>query len=230
VAAISPTATSAPATMPAGRAACPRPRVVLIDKADQTQAFVRLGDVAIARADADFDILGLGNYVLGGAGLVSRITDHVRTRRGLAYSAGSSLIERRLPGPFVARTITRNDAAVEATRIILAEVERLRQQPIPAAELDAAKAQFTGSLPFKLETNAQKAWAALYGAVLGLGPDFLERQIERLRAAAPEEVRAAAERRLNATAPLIVAVAPRALAAAFAPLGEVTVLAPDAVG
>ncbi len=200
------------------------PSVVLVDKPDQTQAFVRLGDLALARGDGDFDALLLGNYILGGAGLVSRISQEVRTRRGLAYTAYSALIERRKRAPFVAYTFTKNESAAGAVEVIIAEVERLRREPVPDDELAGAKSQFAGSLPFKLETNAQKAWAGLTALIYGLGPDHLERQIERLRAFTAEDVRRAAERHLNPASPLIVAVAPRALAPAFERFGPVRVI------
>jgi zinc protease len=187
----------------------PRPRLVIVDKPDQTQAHVRVGLPAIARADPDFDALALANVVLGGGGLASRITDVVRTRNGLAYSAGSVVVSRVLPAPFAAVAQTRIETAARAVELILAEVERIGTEPIPEDELSRARALFTGALPFRLETNAQKAGALLEGAAYSLGPDHLRRQIERVQALTAAEVREAARRRLRPAEMTIVAVGPR---------------------
>ncbi len=184
-------------------------RVVFFDKPDQTQAYVRLGAPAVARAHEDYDRLVLANYVLGGAGLVSRIADTVRTKRGLAYSAGSSLIARREPGPWAAQVQTKSATAGEAVELILAELRRFLAEGPTAKELEDAKAQFAGSLPFRSETNAQKAALLLDGELHGLGPDHVRRQIARIQAMTAEELRSAATRHLPAEGGVLVIVGNR---------------------
>ena len=71
-----------------------------------------------------------------GGGYSARLNQEIRIRRGLSYGSGSSLDARREPGPFVASTQTRNDAAAEVLGLILAEMRRLGAEPISAAELD----------------------------------------------------------------------------------------------
>ncbi len=186
------------------------PRLVIIDKPDQTQAHIRLGHPAIARGDPEYDALFVAHYVLGGAGLASRITDTVRTKNGLAYSAGTSVVSRVLQGPFVALAQTKTATAGRAVELMLAEIERVRQDLVPGEELERAKGQLAGSLPFKIETNAQKARVLLDAELFGLGPDHLRRQIERVRALTAEEVRAAAQKYIRPADLTIVVVAPRA--------------------
>ena len=59
-----------------------------------------IGQPAIARGDPDYFALLVGNYVLGGGGFVSRITEEVRQKRGLAYSAYSYFSPLKERGPF----------------------------------------------------------------------------------------------------------------------------------
>jgi len=187
------------------------PRVTIVDKADQTQTHIRLGGPALARGDPDFDALVIAHTVLGGSGLASRLADVVRTRHGLAYSTGTNLVARELKGPLVAGAQTRNDAAGRAIDLMLAEIERIRTEAIPPEELERAKAQVAGSLPFKLETLAQKAGALLEAELYGLGPDHLRRQIERIRALSAEDVLAAARRHVDPGKMTIALVGPRAV-------------------
>ena len=53
------------------------------------------------RADPDYYPLWLGNQILGGSGLTSRLTAELREKRGLVYSAYSHFAPYALEGPFV---------------------------------------------------------------------------------------------------------------------------------
>jgi zinc protease len=186
-----------------------------------------MGHPAIPRAHPDFDALLVANYVLGGAGLSSRIAETVRTRNGLAYAAGSFLVPRRLAGPFAAVAQTRSETCVRAIELVRAEIERVRSEPLPEEDLDTARRQFAGSLPFRLETVGHKAGALLEAALYDLGPRHLERQIERVSALAPEEVRAAARAHLAPEQATIVVVGERAaLFERLRALGEVMEVPP----
>jgi zinc protease len=199
-------------------------RIILVPKPDQSQAHVRIGHPAIPRAHADWDALLVANYILGGAGLASRITDTVRTKNGLAYSAGSFVVPRRLAGPFAATAQTKNESCARAIELMLAETERIRRDPVPEDDLALARDQLSGSLPFRLETVAHKAGALLEAELYGLGPDHMRRQIERVRALAADDVRAAARVHLDPARATIVVVGERdALAPQLGALGEVAI-------
>lgn len=218
------------AAVPAGTSASPgartsaagRPGIFFVHKDDQTQAHVRIGHPIVPRNDPDFDRLLVANYILGGAGLASRIADSVRTRGGLAYSAGSFFVPRRLGGPFAASAQTKSGTCVRAIELTRAEIERIRSEPFPEADLETARAQYAGSLPFRLETNAHKAGALLEGALFGLGPDHLRQEIETIGGLAPEEVRQAAERHFAPERATVVVAGERgALLDALSALGPV---------
>src|SRR5882672_3522443 len=66
-----------------------------------SQAHILIGAPGIRRDDPDYFALFVGNYVLGGGGFVSRITEEVRQKRGLAYSAYSYFSPLRQQGPFL---------------------------------------------------------------------------------------------------------------------------------
>ena len=51
-----------------------------------SQSHILLGYPGIKRGDPDLFPLYVGNYVLGGGGFVSRLTEEVREKRGLVYS------------------------------------------------------------------------------------------------------------------------------------------------
>ena len=73
------------------------------------QSHVLLGAPGMRRGDADYFPLYVGNHILGGSGLVSRISEEIREKRGLAYSAYSYFIPMERKGPYLLGFQTRND-------------------------------------------------------------------------------------------------------------------------
>ena len=62
------------------------------------QAHVLIGQPGYKRNDPDYFALMVGNYILGGGGFVSRLTDEVREKRGLSYSVYSNFSPRPARG------------------------------------------------------------------------------------------------------------------------------------
>jgi zinc protease len=76
--------------------AAPRPSAFPFASA---QAHVLIGQPGYKRSDPDYFPLLVGNYVLGGGGFVSRLTNEVREKRGLSYSVYSYFSPGCTPAP-----------------------------------------------------------------------------------------------------------------------------------
>ena len=136
-------------TAPAGQ---PLPtRVVVIDQPGAGQAAVTVALRDVSRTDADYFPLTLGNTLLGGS-FTSRLNQEIRIKRGLSYGTRSSLGLRRDEGLFTATAQTRNDAAVEVSDLILAELARLSNSRPTDSELTTRQAILTGGFGQSLET------------------------------------------------------------------------------
>jgi zinc protease len=82
-----------------------------------------------------------------------------------------------------------NPANVERTiDSILNEVERLREERVPAEELADSQAYLTGSMPLRLETNEGISATLLEMERHGLGLDYLQRYEGLVRAVTAEDV------------------------------------------
>ena len=79
------------------------------------------------------------NAVLGG-GYSSRLSQEIRIKRGLSYSAGSSIEPRREAGLFRGSVQTKNESAPEVVRLLQAELDRMIAAPVEADELAVAQA------------------------------------------------------------------------------------------
>ena len=118
-----------------------------------TQSHLMLGVPGVKRGDPDYFPLFVGNYVLGGGGFVSRITEEVRSKRGLAYSAYSYFSPMQERGPFAIGLQTRKDQAGEALAVVRATLTEFLANGPTADELDKAKQNIVGGFPLRIDSN-----------------------------------------------------------------------------
>jgi len=165
--------------------------VIVIDMPGSGQAAVAVARNTIARGDPRFYRALVANAVLGG-GYSARLNQEIRIRRGLAYGAGSNIDARRMPGPFIATTQTRNDAAPEVLGLILAEMRRLGAEPIPASEIDVRRTVLLGSFGRRAETTEGLADLVASYVVSGLAPEEIARYQQAVMGVGPADAQAAA--------------------------------------
>lgn len=194
----------APTLAPASEASATA--VHLVQKeVNQTQ--IRIGHLGIRRGDPDYFALALLNDVLGGGGFRSRLFQEIRTRRGLAYSAGSALAVESLDrGLFLTYSATRADATVQAIEAMREQIARLRAQPIAPDELALAKDAFLNSFVFSFASGAQILVRQMTLEYYGLPVDFLERYRERILTLTADDLQDVARRYLRPDALVILAV------------------------
>ena len=77
---------TSPATAPQIPPAATSSHVWLIDKPDAVQTQIRIGRIAIRRADPEFLPLDVTNHIFGGS-YNSRLNTEVRIKKGLTYGA-----------------------------------------------------------------------------------------------------------------------------------------------
>ncbi len=171
------------------------------------QAHILIGAPGVARADPDYIALYVGNHVLGGGGFVSRITEEVRQKRGLAYSASSYFYPLQREGPFVISMQTRRDQAEEALEVARATLAGFVKNGPTAEELDVAKRNIIGGFPLRIDSNRKihehLATIGFYRLPLSYLEDFVQR-VERVSAA---DIQDAFRRRVDPARMVTVVVA-----------------------
>jgi len=159
------------AKLPAGKKPDVLPDVAMPLKSTQqhtefpsTQTHVLVGLPGTYRKDPDYFNLYVGNHILGGSGLVSKLFDEVREKRGLAYSASSAFIPLLKPGPFLVSLQTRNDQTAQALQVLNQTLTDFIAKGPTEAELIAAKKNITGGFAMRFDTNKKLAG---YVAMIG---------------------------------------------------------------
>jgi zinc protease len=162
-----------------------------------TQSHVLLGAVGMARTDADFFPLFVGNYVLGGGGFDSRLMREVRDKRGYAYSAYSYFIPLSEAGPFQLGLQTKAAQAGDALTVARDTLRQFIAEGPSEAELTQAKSNLAGGFPLRIDSNRK---ILDYLSVIGfykLPLDYLDTWVGKVNAVDVAAVKQAFARRLD---------------------------------
>lgn len=197
-------AESLSAGLPKSAALNPIPAVTLPTKALEkriahpaSQSHILLGYPGIKRGDPDLFPLYVGNYVLGGGGFVSRLTEEVREKRGLVYSVYSYFMPMAEPGPFQLGLQTKKDQAEDALKLVKETLDNFIKNGITEAELKAAKANIIGGFPMRIDSNSK---ILEYLAVIGfykLPLNYLDEYNSNVEKVTVAQIKDAFSRRLK---------------------------------
>ncbi|HEX2643190.1 MAG TPA: pitrilysin family protein, partial [Thermoanaerobaculia bacterium] len=185
------------ATPPAPPEVRPQPlpglAIHVVDRPNAPQTELRLGHVGVRRTSPDWAVLSVLNSLLGGK-FTSRINLNLRERHGYTYSASSRFAPRRGPGPFTVSASVQTSAVAASAREVLAELRRLRQEPVTAQELEETRSYMVGVFPYTVQTigDLLKRLEAL--AIYDLPSDYFDAYLRRLPTITEEDLLEAARR------------------------------------
>lgn len=190
--------------LPQGDAPPPLPRVRDLEAANtiaiehpSAQSHILAGQPGMSRSDPDYFALYVGNHTLGGSGLVSRLSEEIRNKRGLSYSVYSYFMPMRDRGPFTLGLQTRNEQAAEATQVLREVLADFVAKGPTAKELQASKQNITGGFPLRIDTNKK---IIDYIGMIGfynLPLDYLDTFIARVDAVTLPQIQDAFKRRIH---------------------------------
>ena len=190
--------------LPAGHAAVPIPLVRTLYAPLQkhvsfsaTQTHILMGQTGMRRGDPDYFPLYVGNYTLGGGGLVSRLSSEVREKQGLSYSVYSYFLPLRKAGPMVVGLQTKNEQRDQALKLVRKVIADFVATGPTEEELSAAKKHITGAFPLRLDSNAKIAENLAVIAFYDLPLTYLDDFIPSVEAVTGEQIRKAFRQRVH---------------------------------
>jgi len=162
------------------------------------QGKVVIGRRSIARDDPDAIPLLVLNEILGAGGFTSRLMQQVRSNEGLAYSVRSTLTPRvDYPGDFRAGFESKNATVALATKIVLDEIARIRDQPVTADELETAKQGIIETFPRQFESKPQMLRVFVNDEWTKRPADFWRTFRQRVEAVTADDVQRVARTHLD---------------------------------
>jgi zinc protease len=172
---------------------------VVIETPDKAQAFFVAGmNLALRDDDPDYPALVLGNYILGGSGLNSRLTGRIRGKDGLSYGVGSQITGDNFDkaGMFFTYAIYAPQNLAKLQQAFNEEIARALAEDFTQDEIDKAKSGWLQSRGVARAQDNELAGALghwlFVGRTLAWDADF-EKKVMALDAA---QIRAALKRHL----------------------------------
>lgn len=162
-----------------------------------TQSHILMGYPGVNRGDPDYFPLYVGNYILGGGGFVSRLTEQVREERGLVYSVYSYFIPMAQRGPFEIGLQTKREQTDAALKVVQDTLGKFIREGVTADELKAAKQNIVGGFPLRIDSNAK---ILDYLAVIGfykLPLDYLDNFTSQVESVTAAQIKDAFNRRVK---------------------------------
>ncbi len=148
------------------------------------------------RGDPDYFALYVGNHILGGSGLVSRLSEEMREKRGLSYSVYSYFLPMEQAGPYQMALQTRNDQADEALAVMRETLDQYLKEGPTGDELEAAKKNITGGFALRIDSNSKILDYLVVIGFYDLPLDYLKAFNDRIMAVTREQIIDAYRRRV----------------------------------
>jgi zinc protease len=124
--------------------------------------------------------------------LGGRFFDELRDRQSLAYTVQAAVSEKRLAGTFVSYIATSPEKEDIARSGLLAEFEKLREQPVTEEELTRAKEYVVGSHAIGQESGGALLAEMLDAWMFGTGLGEILEHDSRVRAVTAEQMQTVA--------------------------------------
>ena len=173
---------------------------------DLPQATLLLGHLSIPLEHPDHIPLKVVNFILGGGGFNSRLTQEIRSNQGLAYAVGSFYQGRVGYGVFGAFCQTKSSSAHRAISLLYEIIEGMKKKKPTLEEMEWAKNTLTNQFIFSFASSASLVSQKMQLAYDGQPDDYLEKYPQRLAAITLEDLDRAVEKHLHPESALLLVV------------------------
>jgi zinc protease len=93
-------------------------QIYFYDVPNASQSVLNIGYPALAQTDADFYSATVMNYILGGGGFASQLTQQLREGKGYTYGIGSNFSGTKSAGAFTISSGVRSNVTLESVQLI----------------------------------------------------------------------------------------------------------------
>jgi zinc protease len=183
-----------------------RPGIYIVDKPNAAQSLIQIGQIGVARDNADFIPLQVMNSMLGGQ-FTSRINMNLREDKGYTYGARTGFSFRKGAGPFSASAEVQTFSTKESVVEFLKELNGIRGAiPVTQKELDYNKQSLIRSFPSRFETVGAVGGGLANLIPYGLDESYFNSYIQKVNSVTLEDVNRVANKYLQPDKMAIVIV------------------------
>jgi zinc protease len=176
-------------------------RITIEQPAQQAQ--ILMAGLGPRISDGDHPAVKVLANVLGG-GMAGRLFAELRDKQALAYTASAYYDPVREPGALILYLGTAPDNVERAEAALRKEIERIRSEPVSAAELARAKGFLLGNYTMDRRTNGRLAWYLGFYEIEGVGQRFPDQYRRAVEAVTAEDLLRVARAYLGTTTTVVL--------------------------
>jgi len=168
------------------------------------QPTIFFGLPGLLRSDHDFIPAFVANYIVGGGGFSSRLTNEVRVKRGLTYDISTSLDSFRRAGLVIGEFATKQGSVHQAIDVVRNSLKEFADDGPTDKELADAKTYLTGSFPLSFSSNVGIVSELNGFQQVGLPVSYVQKRNALIDAVTVADVKRVAKRLFDPRAMTIV--------------------------
>ena len=180
-------------------------KIFLIDRPGSVQTVLQLGILGIERTNPDYFAMLLADKVLGG-GPSGRLFMNLREDKGYTYGAYSGFGGTKFRGTWVSSAEVRTDVTDGAMKEFMYELNRLRDETVPAEELENAKRSIIGGFALSLEQPGALLQNIVTQKLYNLPDDYWDTYPQKVAAITAADVQRVAQKYIDKGHLQVVAV------------------------
>ncbi|MEN8767741.1 MAG: insulinase family protein, partial [Polaribacter sp.] len=151
------------------------PKVYFYDIPNAKQSVLQFGSPALAITDEDYYAASVMNYILGGGGFASRLTQELREKKGYTYGIRSGFSGTKAKGAFTISSGVRSNVTLESAMLIK-QILKAYPTTFSDKDLETTKSFLTKSNARAFETARAKLRMLSNMSTYGWKSDYVKEQ------------------------------------------------------
>lgn len=172
-------------------------KVYFYDVPGAKQSVIRFGYPALAQTDPDFYPATVMNYILGGGGFASQLTQQLREGKGYTYGIGSQFSGTKARGAFSIASGVRSNVTLESAQLVKQILDDYGKN-YTEADLETTKSFLIKSNARAFETAGSKLGLLGNISKYGWPADYVKRREDIVNAMTVAKIRELSAKYLNA--------------------------------
>ena len=175
-----------------------KPTVYFYDIPNAKQSVLQFGAPALAATDKDFYAASVMNYILGGGGFASRLTQELREGKGYTYGIWSDFSGTKAKGAFTISSGVRSNVTLESAQAVKKILEEY-PTTFSDKDLETTKSFLIKSNARAFETDRAKLNMLSNISDYGWKPDYVKDRENTVNNMTKEQITALANKYVNPT-------------------------------
>jgi zinc protease len=181
------------------------PHVYVVDRPGSVQTTLAMGNIAIDRTSPDYPAMVVMDQILG-AGAAARLFLNLREAKGYTYGVYSRFTAVKYAGPFRAGGDLRTEVTDGAMTEFWIEFNRLRNDKVPAGELNDARHAVVAGFALSLEHPDQLLNFAEEQKIYNLPAGYWDNYPAQISAVSADEVQRVSKKYIDPATMQVVGV------------------------